>query len=129
MFLFFFGERPLNFQWPLNHSHGYIYILPCQDPHNMNFQLPDRLDSYGITLLVDSTLRQGYGGQTLWSYFIGLFVTAERFTKTHHAYIGDSLFVFVFTVLLQKNNKKKQQQSGCEILFQRLMPNFEMMMK
>jgi len=72
MFLFFFGERPLNFQWPLNHSHGYIYILPCQDPHNMNFQLPDRLDSYAITLLVDSTLRQGYGGQTLWSYFIGL---------------------------------------------------------
>jgi len=42
---------------------------------------------------------------------------------------GMEIVCCFLTDLLQKNNKKKQQQSGCEILFQRLMPNFEMMMK
>ena len=84
---------------------------------------PTALTRMGSPLqTLQTTLRQGYG-EPLWSYFIGLFVAAVHSLHKNNTMHGMEMFVFfVFTDLFQKNNKKKQQQSGCEILFQRLMP-------
>ena len=56
-------------------------------------------------------------------------VTAERLTKTHHAWHGDSLLFFNGSFAEKQLIRRNNNKVGCEILFQRLMPNFEMMMK
>ena len=56
-------------------------------------------------------------------------VTAERFTKKHTMH-GMEMFVFFFKrIFCRKTIRRNNNKVGCEILFQRLMPNFEMMMK